>query len=258
MSVSDFEILRFEEIDSTNSALVERARRGAPDGLVLLAGHQTAGRGRLGRTWEAPPGASLLTSILFRVPIGPEQLYLVTAAVSLSALKAIRSLTGIDATLKWPNDVLLGERKVAGVLSELVETGQSTDGPESAIVVGIGINLLWPGPQGVEGTSLLESTGKSIDAESMLAALLAELTVRREALLEPAGRDQIAKEFAQHLGTIGSKVKIELPGEVVVARAIGVSPEGHLIVDDGAGPQEIVTGDVIHLRPHSEPPTEAD
>jgi biotin-(acetyl-CoA carboxylase) ligase len=110
----------------------------------------------------------------------------------------------------------------------------------------------------VEGTSLLESTGKSIDAESMLAALLAELTVRREALLEPAGRDQIAKEFAQHLGTIGSKVKIELPGEVVVARAIGVSPEGHLIVDDGAGPQEIVTGDVIHLRPHSEPPTEAD
>jgi BirA family biotin operon repressor/biotin-[acetyl-CoA-carboxylase] ligase len=247
MSGTAFEVRRFDQIDSTNTYLVSQALQGAPDGLVAVARHQLAGRGRLGRSWIEPPGSSLLTSILFRVPLGPERLYLVSVAVSVSALKAIEVLTGTAPRLKWPNDLLLDGRKVAGVLAELVEMGC---GPalESTVVVGIGVNLTWSGPPEAGGTSLLDSTGHQVSADALLEGLLAELSGRVEALRDPARHDELSRELHEHLGTLGTLVRIELPGEELIATATGVSAEGHLIVESEEGVREIVTGDLIHLR----------
>src|SRR4051812_27340870 len=108
---------------------------GAPEGLAAVADHQTAGRGRLGRAWVAPPGASLLLSVLFRPDLAPERLHLTTAAVALAAAEACEAVAGVLPVLKWPNDLLVGDRKLAGVLAE---------SRLPAVVVGIGLNVNWP------------------------------------------------------------------------------------------------------------------
>src|SRR5882757_2405609 len=128
-----------DEIDSTNAELLRRSRAGAPHGAVLVAGHQTAGRGRLDRRWEAPPGSSLLISVLLRPSLPTEELHLLTFAAGLAAVDACREVAGVELSLKWPNDVILdtddGVRKVAGLLAESTVEG----GDVSAVVVGMGL-----------------------------------------------------------------------------------------------------------------------
>ena len=126
---------------------------GAPEGLVALADFQTAGRGRLDRRWESPPGASLLCSILLRAPVAPDELQLVVAAVALSARAAIVRLSGVRPDLKWPNDLIVGDAKLAGLLAEIVSSGDGL-----AAVVGIGVNLTYDGPDDVDATSVLEQS----------------------------------------------------------------------------------------------------
>ena len=144
----------FESLDSTNSYLLEQAAEGAPEGMVAVADHQRAGRGRLDRRWESPPGSSLLTSILFRPTFDPAELHLCTAAVALAAAEACRRVAGVGPVIKWPNDLLVGEAKLAGVLAEADFTGDAC-----AVVVGIGINVAWPGPTTVQGTCLDDLCG---------------------------------------------------------------------------------------------------
>src|ERR1700731_1016213 len=105
-------------VASTNAVAMEMARAGAPEGLVVVADHQTAGRGRLGRSWESPPGASLLASILLRPVLPPARLALCAGAVALAAADACAALTGVEPRLKWPNDLVVGGRKLAGILAE--------------------------------------------------------------------------------------------------------------------------------------------
>src|SRR5687768_17788881 len=104
------DVRRVDEIDSTNTALLAEAKAGAPEGVVLVADHQTAGRGRLGRTWEAPPGASLLVSVLLRPDVSSVEL--VTMAAGLAMAEAVEQVAGVDARLKWPNDLVVGDRKL--------------------------------------------------------------------------------------------------------------------------------------------------
>ena len=125
------------ETGSTNADLLALARDGAPEGIVLVADHQTAGRGRLDRRWEAPPGSSLLMSMLFRPPRSVTHLNLVNAAAGIAASDACNEVAGFRPLLKWPNDVVVDDRKLAGILAEVV--GQ-------AVVVGIGLNVNWPSP----------------------------------------------------------------------------------------------------------------
>src|SRR5580698_1491786 len=112
-----WEVRRFEQVDSTNTYLRAEARLGAPEGVVAVADHQSAGRGRLDRRWEAPAGSSLLMSVLFRPEFDPAELHLCTAAVALAAVAACREVAGVEAVLKWPNDLLVGDLKLAGVLA---------------------------------------------------------------------------------------------------------------------------------------------
>ena len=140
----------FDEVDSTNTYVRDQARRGAPAGLVVVADHQTAGRGRLDRRWESPPGANLLASVLLRPQCEGSDVHLCTGAVALAAVDACREVAGVEPVLKWPNDLLVAGSKLAGVLAEAEFSG----GTLAAVVVGIGVNVAWPGPQGAGGTCL--------------------------------------------------------------------------------------------------------
>ena len=245
MSVPGFHIRHFEEIDSTNTYLMNEARHGAADGLVVVADHQSAGRGRLDRTWEAPPGASLLASILFRVTLPPERLYLATAAVAVAAHAACWDVAKVDVELKWPNDLLVGNAKLAGILAEVLP---DASGESFAVVVGIGLNLTWPGPPGVNGTSILEVSGTHVGRDQFLEAFLTQLGERKVQLHDDAGHLEIQREFLKRLSTIGQEVSVELATETIVGTAVGLTDHGFLIIESDTGVRELSAGDVIHLR----------
>ncbi len=216
------------ETGSSNADLIASGAADAPDRTVLAAGHQTAGRGRLDRRWEAPAGANLLVSLLLRdVAEHPHE---VTQRVALSAVAACRLVAGVEADLKWPNDVLLGSAKLAGVLAQ---AGTSTSG--DFVVVGIGINVGWAPPDAAR-------LGDTVVPGELLHALLSAYD---------ALPTSITSLYRQHLATIGQRVRVELPADrFVVGRAIDVQSDGRLIVlDDCAITHRIDTGDVVHLRP---------
>lgn len=221
---------RFEEIDSTNRWLLEQARSGAAEGLVAVAGHQTAGRGRLGRKWEAPPGSALLVSVLLRPSdLEPERLHLVTAAVGLAAAEACTAVTGgrVSPGLKWPNDLVVGDSKLAGVLAEAALP---------AVVVGCGVNVTWA----PEGASCL---GDGVTPDGLLVALL-------ERLGHWYGRwDDVASAYRLRCSTLGRLVRVELADETFTGHAADVTDDGHLLVDVGVCLRTVTAGDVVHLRP---------
>ncbi|MGH9066429.1 MAG: biotin--[acetyl-CoA-carboxylase] ligase, partial [Acidimicrobiales bacterium] len=166
----------FDTVDSTNAWLLARAREGAPEGLVAVADHQGSGRGRLGRSWCSPPGASLLVSVLLRPLLDAEHLYLATAVVALAASDACRRETGVSPELKWPNDLTLGGGKLAGILAE-ADVGASGI---RAVVVGLGLNANWP--PGAEdpalppgAVALNQAVGFDVDRGRLLVAMLESL-----------------------------------------------------------------------------------
>jgi BirA family biotin operon repressor/biotin-[acetyl-CoA-carboxylase] ligase len=240
-------IRRFAEIDSTNSYVLDQARQGAAEGLVAVAEYQTAGRGRLDRRWESPPGANLLASVLMRPGCEPDDLHLCSGAVALAAADACAGVTDVVPVLKWPNDLLLGGSKVAGVLAEADFDGTRLRG----VVVGIGLNVAWPGPAEAGGTCLDDDGGTTqpVDKGVLLDLLLEGLARRRPLLDEEAGRRTLADEVRRRCATIGQRVRVTLPDEELTGAASAIDDAGHLVVDTGSGRRPVSAGDVVHLRP---------
>ncbi len=242
----EWDVRWLDDVESTNSYLHDQARRGAPEGLVVAADHQTAGRGRLDRRWESPPGANLLVSVLLRPACAPEDLHLCTAAVALAGADACREVAGVEPVLKWPNDLLVGEDKLAGVLAEADFAGGHLD----AVVVGIGCNVAWPGPAGAGGTCLddLRPGAPPVDRRVLLEHLLGALTPRRVLLDDPAGRASLAEEVRKRCATLGQEVRVLLAGEELRGRAVALDDAGRLVLETSAGPRVLSAGDVVHLR----------
>jgi BirA family biotin operon repressor/biotin-[acetyl-CoA-carboxylase] ligase len=246
----------FDSIDSTNRYLLDEARAGAPHGVVAVADHQTAGRGRLGRSWEAPPGSNLLVSILLRVDLPAESRHLASAAVGLAAAAAISAETGLAPGIKWPNDLLAADgRKLAGVLAEADLAGPAEHGPPP-IVVGIGINVGWPLsdddlPEGQvgEATSLEQEAGRAVDRSALLSRLLGDLGPRLAWLGTSEGRTRLASDLRDKCVTLGRRVRVELAGGQMEGTATDLTDEGHLVVATDGGLETVVAGDVVHLRP---------
>lgn len=228
-----------EETGSTNADLMAQGGAGAPDRTVLRANYQSAGRGRLDRAWEAPRGVNLLVSLLFRHI--PERLHVLTQVVALAAASVARNV-GVPVVLKWPNDILVGTEKVAGILAQASPV--NAEGRIPFVVVGIGVNLGWAPP----GAASLHSCGwtHEMSPDEFLAAMLPEI----DRLLALDDLSMHA-EYVSQLGTIGLQVKVDLPnGEHVIGRALNVEPDGRLIVlDECAITHRIDTADVVHLRP---------
>ncbi len=210
------------ETGSTNADLI--ADVDAADRTVLMADHQTAGRGRLDRRWDAPPGTNLLVSILFRaVPPDPGEL---ARRIGLALVEAVDQTCGVAAELKWPNDVLLGGRKLAGILAQ-----RATDG---SVVVGLGVNVGWA----PDGAAQLE--GATTPAQLLRATLVA---------LDAQPAD-VSSAYRDALGTLGRRVRIELPRGEIVGTAVDVETDGRLVVlDECAITHRVSVGDVVHLRP---------
>lgn len=256
------DVRRFASIDSTNRYLLDEARAGAPAGVVAVADHQTAGRGRLGRTWEAPAGANLLMSVLLRPGLAADQRHLATTAVALAAVDAVGTLVEVPGGpggrvgVKWPNDLVAPDgRKLAGVLAE-ADLGSAAEGLAPPVVVGIGVNVNWPAtdddlPPDLRGAaaSLRQLAGATVDREALLAALLAALGPRAAALSTVAGRSRLADDLRAACTTIGTAVRVDLPDGSFTGTAVAVTDEGHLVVDVGGTPRTVVAGDVVHVRP---------
>jgi BirA family biotin operon repressor/biotin-[acetyl-CoA-carboxylase] ligase len=224
--------------DSTNRVVMDRAAAGAPEGLVVAADLQTAGRGRLDRTWEAQPGTSLLVSILLRpVDLPAARWHLLTAAAGLAARQACQQAAGFTPDLKWPNDLLVGDGKLAGILAEA---------RGSAVVIGMGCNVHAAPP----GAAWLDAAaGRSVDRSDLLGAWLA-------ALDGCLGRwDAVAADYAATCATVGRMVAVErsgdpIPGRVLIGRAEAIDDQGRLLVRPETGEAvAIAAGDVTHVRP---------
>lgn len=247
MSSIIWRVEHFDVIDSTNTWLSAQALEGAPEGLVAVADFQSAGRGRLDRRWESPAGASLLCSILLRPDVGPDQLQLVVACVALSARSALVRLSGVRPALKWPNDLIVNEAKIAGLLAEIVTVDERL-----AVVVGIGVNLTDAGPANVMSTSLRAESGVTITAPALLDILLEELETRRALLDSAEGQRSLRDEYQRALATLGQMVRVERTHDVVIGKAVGVSEYGELIVESNGDVIAISAGDVVHVRRHEE------
>ena len=239
--------LRVEVVDaapSTNAVVADRARDGAPHGLVVVAEHQTAGRGRLDRAWETPARAALTFSVLLRPRVpAPEWPWLPLLAGHALVI-ALRE-TEVPAGLKWPNDVLVGERKIAGILMERVETH---DG--AAAVLGIGLNVSTSEAElPVDtATSVALATGSAPDRTELLARVLGRLADEYDAWQAaegPTRTETLRAAYTEACVTIGQEVRVELPGgEVRTGTARGIDSDGRLVVDGFA----VGAGDVVHVR----------
>ena len=240
------DVRRYPEVDSTNRVAADLARAGAPDGVVVVADHQTAGRGRRGRSWLAPPGSSLLVSMLLRPPASPGggPPALTTVACSLAASDAVDDLAGFRPALRWPNDLYARGRKLGGVLAEVVDGG--------AVVLGLGLNLRWPSgaPEPLAGSAVTteEVAGRGVDRDDLLAAFLVHLEARDGALASNGGRQEILTNYRDRCETLGHAVRVILPGGRTRAGvAVDVDDSGRLVVDSDGTAAVLSVGDVEHV-----------
>ena len=235
---------------STNSDLAQRARSGAAAGSVLVTDFQSAGKGRQGRSWVAPRGANISLSVLLRPDVEIARWTWLPLLAGLAVVEGVRRVADEPAVLKWPNDVLVGERKLCGILAERVETPQ---GP--ACVVGIGLNV-WlaaeelPVPTATSLALLAGERGERPPSRNLvIATVLAafELIVGRWEALEDD--TLFAASYLQRCATIGRRVRVHLAGGATVEGvAEAVDHDGRLVVRTGTGPQTFGAGDVVHLR----------
>ncbi|MGW4092138.1 biotin--[acetyl-CoA-carboxylase] ligase [Nocardia sp. NPDC004750] len=234
-----------ESTGSTNADLIARAADPDADHVVLLAETQMQGRGRHARTWVSPPRAQLAMSVLVRLPgIGPASLAWLALLTGVAVVDALRTTAGVAAELKWPNDVLIDGRKVAGILAEVAASA----GGAPAVVVGLGLNVSLteeelPVPH---ATSLTIAGARQPDRTVLVRSLLTEFARRFTAWRDADwATDELAAAYRERCATIGTEVRAELPGgRQLTGIAEGVDDYGRLLI----GGEAVSAGDVTHLR----------
>ena len=232
------------ETTSTNADLAAAARAGAPEGTVLVAESQRAGRGRLGRQWQSPPRAGIAVSVLLRPGPGvSSRQHWLPLLAGVALVEAVRRVSEVDAVLKWPNDLLVGGRKCAGILAEAVPDPYG-------VVVGIGLNTTLREPElpRPDATSLRLAGAACADRDPLLRAILRGLAAWyrrwREVDGDPAA-SRLRDAYALHCDTLGRDVRVELPGGGSVdGRAEAIDEDGRLLV----GGTPFAAGDVVHLH----------
>jgi BirA family biotin operon repressor/biotin-[acetyl-CoA-carboxylase] ligase len=245
------EVRFFASVGSTNDLLKDAARAGAAEGLVFVADEQIAGRGRRGRSWTAPPGSSLLSSILLRPTWLPAaDAFLITMLIAVAAAEAIERCTELRVGLKWPNDLQIGPRKLGGILVE----SELSDAAVNWIVIGCGINVNWE-PRTIpeladRASSLSAELGRPIDRRELLRALLSRLDARYLDLRRGA-RSALLHDWRERLITLGQPVSAETPQGQLLGVAIDVTPEGALVLRDQHGQQHLISAGDVTIRPRS-------
>ncbi|MGB2568244.1 biotin--[acetyl-CoA-carboxylase] ligase [Micromonospora citrea] len=255
------------ETGSTNADAVQAARAGEPEGLVVVAERQTAGRGRRGRVWQSPARAGIAISVLLRPgaadaerdwPPAPATGYgWLPLLAGVALVEAVARLAELEAGLKWPNDLLIGDAKCGGILAEAVPEASPAQPP--AIVLGIGLNVtlradeLPENPTGLPATSLQLAGAAATDRDPLLRALLRSLAEWYDRW-RAAGGDPVTSglrdAYLNSCATVGRQVRVLLPdGGELTGRAVGVDADGQLVVETADGRRALAAGDVLHLRP---------
>ena len=242
-------IHRFDEVTSTNAVALDLYHQGVPEGTLVVSDAQTRGRGRLGREWISPSGVNLYCSYILRAG-NPEWISWMPLMASMAVASAIQAETELNARIKWPNDVLIEGRKVAGVLAETV----SGDGEIQRVILGIGVNVNIPIaslPSSLHSTttSLFEHVGEAIDRDLLLTRLTDELDAQYRKFWNGDTSDMI-REYLNISDTIGRRVIAHLPvGAPVEGWADGIELDGSLRLRRGQGDMSIIrSADIVHLR----------
>lgn len=237
----------YDRVASTMPLAHDLAAAGAGDGTAIIAEEQLAGRGRHGREWVAPYGTALLCSIIFRPPLRADDLFALTTAVSLGLCEGVERATGLPPRVKWPNDLLLHGRKVAGVLCATRLAGAALD----HAVVGFGLNvnlrpeqLPPPRDSAVAATSLAIELGRPVDRLLVLAAVLAGIDRAYEALW-CGGAAELSAAWRARLAGLGQPIRVETESGAIEGRFAGVERDGALRLETPDGPRRILVGDVI-------------
>lgn len=244
------EIIRLGVIGSTSSTALELGRQGAATGTVVVAESQTGGRGRLNRNWLSPPATGLYFSIILRPRLAAGDLPKITLAAGVAVCKAIENELGLTPTIKWPNDILLEDRKAGGILSETGPIAETTAGQQTLVVVGIGLNIKKPAggfpPELQEkATALAEHLDKEVVGEDLILPIADDLE-RQVGLLEKGEFQRILDQWKQRDGVKGKKLTWVTPaGEKVIGTSLGPDPDGMLQVKDEHGKiHTVISGDV--------------
>ena len=238
----------YRQITSTNTAAMHWASEGAPDGSLVVADEQIAGKGRMGRSWVADAGKNLTFTLVLRPDLPPHRLGLVTLTAGTAVASFLQSfLPAVDVRIKWPNDVLLEGRKCCGMLLES-SLGQSGGDRVEAVVLGIGLNVnqdTFPPDMNVPPTSLLLAAGRPFPRAPLLASLLSELEVYYDRLLE-GDEAGIRSEYTSMLDRFGERITLRHTqgGEVVTGVLLGIADDGALLLETDNGVRTFYAGDV--------------
>jgi BirA family transcriptional regulator, biotin operon repressor / biotin---[acetyl-CoA-carboxylase] ligase len=241
-------ILRYESLPSTNNEVARLAAQGAEEGLAVVADEQTAGRGRMQRTWVSPKGAGLYFSILLKPEISMNRWPLVTLMAALAVAEALQESCSLATDIKWPNDLLAGDRKICGILAEVIETDSG-----KGIVLGIGINLTneaFPEELTGRAISVAGATGRRPEREAILAALLQGLSRWYSLLHEELGAERMLAAWTSRSSYAeGKLVKVVNGDETITGVTRGIEPDGALRLETVKGATTIVrAGDVVNVR----------
>ncbi|NPV70745.1 MAG: biotin--[acetyl-CoA-carboxylase] ligase [Firmicutes bacterium] len=233
---------------STNDCAKEMARQGAPEGTVVVAEEQTGGRGRMGRPWASPPGGGLWFSVILRPALTPPQAPRLTLVAAVAVARAIRHTTGLEAGIKWPNDIIVGGRKVCGILTEMVA---EIDRVEFVVLgIGLNVNLGRKGlPQDLRdcATSLDIELGRRLDRAAVFRSILREFESWYMRYLQD-GPVPALSEWRQLSITLGERVRVVGQGESFEGTATGIDEDGALIVKPDGGPERRVLSGDVSLR----------
>lgn len=243
----NFTILRFETLDSTNTEAARQAKSGAAEGIGIVAREQTAGRGRYGRQWASPPNAGLYFSLILRPKIESKFLPLITLATAVAVCETLKTFK-LAPDIKWVNDLLIGEKKIGGILSETYETSYGL-----AVIVGIGINLTsknFPAEISDIATSIEQETGRKISAEVLVEKLIENLARFLELLYSPGGELEICREWiARSSYAFDKKIRAVVGNEAIMGITCGIEENGALRVKTDSGEIKIVqAGEIEKLR----------
>ncbi len=242
-------IVSYEETDSTNDVATQLATQGMPEGTVVFAESQSKGRGRLGRSWVSPKGKSILMSVIFRPKLLPSQASQVTLMSAVAVAKMIEKETGLAPQIKWPNDILIEGKKVAGILTEM----QSETDQVRFLIVGIGVNITVPAESLPENaTSIYLETAYSVQRTAFRIQLAQELLRQLEAgydLLHDGKWEAIQQEWQHRSFLTGKHVNVRCMERQIEGTVTGLDPDGSLLVRlDHGLTERIVAGDVVVVK----------
>ena len=237
----------YDEIDSTNTQIKRLAEEDAPHGTLAVADYQSRGKGRRGRAWDSPHGSAIYMSILFRPEIRPDRASMLTLVIGLSVTQAIRSNLGLQAQIKWPNDVVLNGKKLVGILTEM-----STEVDYiNYVVIGVGINVnqkVFDEELKEKATSLMIETGAPVKRSALIAAVMKHFEINYALFMENGDLSGLQESYNEMLVNRGKEVRILEPGNEYNAHAYGINETGELIVRTQKGEEKHIFAGEVSVR----------